>query len=113
MVLCPLLKIPDDDPRTGRNYITRSFNQKIGGTAGIRDLGPTGFKIFSIVTLILMLLSLYSPFGVIPGVHIGYALVLFVMHIVVPAALLYFIRRAKQSAETIQEKHSNRSYQTI
>lgn len=56
-----------------------------------------GYKIFSIVTIVLMLLSLYSPFAVIPGVTTSYSLVLSVMHIVVPLTLLYFIRRAKHA----------------
>ncbi len=69
-----------------------------------------GFKIFAIVSLGLMLLSLYSPFGVIPGVTTGYALVLCVMHIVVPAALLFFIYRAKK---TSLNDSLNTSTQTI
>ena len=68
------------------------------------------FKIFGIVSLLLMLISMYGPFGVIPDVTTGYALVLCVMHIIVPAALLYFIYKAKQ---TKRIKHGNTSYQTI
>ncbi len=79
----------------------------------LEKLTSKGFKIFAIVSLILMLLSLYSPFGVIPGVTIGYALVLCLMHIVVPAALLYFIYRAKKLNQTNQEKYKNTSFQTI
>ncbi len=56
-----------------------------------------GFKIFTIVSIILMVLSFLNPFLGIPGITIGYALVLDVMHIVVVAALLYFINRAKKS----------------
>ncbi len=55
-----------------------------------------GAKIFTVVALILMVLSLYSPFTVIPGITTGYSLVLCVMHIVPALSLLYFIRRAKQ-----------------
>ena len=40
-----------------------------------------GFKIFAIISIILTVLSLISPFTVIPGVTIGYALVLCLMHI--------------------------------
>ena len=69
-----------------------------------------GFTIFAIVSLILMLLSLYSPFGVIPGVTTGYALVLCVMHIVVPLSLLYFIYRAVQAK---QLQHNNTNFKTI
>lgn len=72
-----------------------------------------GYKIFSIVSIVLMVLSLYSPFTVIPGVTTSYALVLCVMHIVVPLTLLYFIRSAKQTNETKQIKKSNTIYQTI
>jgi Family of unknown function (DUF6069) len=68
-----------------------------------------GYKMFSIVTIVLMVLSLYSPFTVIPGVSTGYALVLCVMHIIVPVTLLYFIRRAKQ---TNQIKQGNTFFQT-
>jgi len=71
-----------------------------------------GFNIFAIATGILTVLSLYSPFTVIPGVTTGYALVLCVMHIVVPVSLLYFIRRAKQTKDIKQVKESNTSFQT-
>lgn len=56
----------------------------------------SGFKIFAIITLVLMVLSLSSPFTMIPGVTFGYASVLCVMHIVAALSLLYFISRAKQ-----------------
>lgn len=66
-----------------------------------------GVKIFTIVALILMVLSLYSPFTVIPDITTGYSLVLCAMHIVVALSLLYFIRRTKQI------KQPNTAYQTI
>lgn len=56
-----------------------------------------GFKIFAIIAIALMVLSLYSPFTVIPGVTTGYALVLCIMHIVVATCILYFIYRKKQN----------------
>jgi Family of unknown function (DUF6069) len=55
----------------------------------------SGFKIFAIIALILMVLSLPGPFTAIPNVTLGYSLVLCVMHIVAALSLLYFIRRAK------------------
>lgn len=58
-----------------------------------------GFRIFAILSLVLMVLSMYSPFTGIPGVTTGYALALCLMHITVPLALLYFIRRAKQKKQ--------------
>jgi hypothetical protein len=56
-----------------------------------------GFRIFSIVSIILMLLSLASPFTVIPNVTTPYALSLSGMHLVVPLILLYFIDRSKKA----------------
>jgi hypothetical protein len=56
-----------------------------------------GFKIFSIVTIILMLLSLGGPFAGIPNATTVYALSLSVMHFVVPLSLLYFINKSKKS----------------
>jgi hypothetical protein len=54
-----------------------------------------GFKIFSVVALGLVLLSLASPFMAVPGIPIAYGAVLDVMHLVVAFSLLYFIKRAK------------------
>lgn len=55
-----------------------------------------GFKIFSTVSLILLILSFANPFFGISGVTLAYAIVLDVMHIVVALSLLYFIKRAKK-----------------
>ena len=56
-----------------------------------------GYRNFSIVTIILMLLSLAVPFSGIPNVTTKYSLALGSMHIVVPLVLLYFISRIKKS----------------
>jgi len=56
-----------------------------------------GYRNFSIVTIILMLLSLAVPFSGIPNVTTKYSLALGSMHIVVPLVLLYFISRSKKS----------------
>lgn len=53
-----------------------------------------GFKIFRIIALVLMVVSFMNPFMGIQGVTMGYALALNVMHIVVVAALLYFIGKS-------------------
>jgi hypothetical protein len=55
-----------------------------------------GFQLFSIIALILMVLSLASPFMAVQGMPVAYALVLCVMHIVVALSLLFFIKRAKK-----------------
>jgi hypothetical protein len=56
-----------------------------------------GFKIFSIVSIVLMLLSLAMPFTGIPNVTTKYALALEPMHFVVPLVLLYCINKAQKS----------------
>lgn len=60
-----------------------------------------GFKIFRIIAIILMVLTFINPFVGIQGVTMGYAIALNVMHVVVVAALLYFIGKSvkKNSAE--------------
>ena len=55
-----------------------------------------GFKIFSIVAIVLMVLSFANPFMGIQGVTVAYGVVLDVMHVVVALSLLYFIKRAKK-----------------
>lgn len=56
---------------------------------------PNGFRIFSMIAIILMLLSLAMPFAGIPNVTTKYALALVSMHLVVPLVLFYFISRKK------------------
>lgn len=56
----------------------------------------SGFKIFAGIALVLMVLSLASPFTMIPNVTLGYSLVLCLMHVAAALSLLYFIRRANQ-----------------
>ncbi len=63
----------------------------------IEKYTQNGFRIFSILSIILMLLSLGGPFKGIPNVTTTYALALSTMHCVVPLVLLYFINRSKKS----------------
>lgn len=53
-----------------------------------------GFKIFRVIAIVLMVLSFMNPFMGIPGVTIGYAVVLNIMHVVVVGALLFFIGKS-------------------
>ena len=54
----------------------------------------SGFKVFRIISIVLLVLSFINPFVGIVGVTVGYAVVLNIMHIVVVAALLYFIGKS-------------------
>ena len=65
-----------------------------------------GYRIFSIVSVVLVLVSLSGPFTSIPNVPTGYALVLCAMHVVVAAALLYFVRRK------VKENHTDLNAKT-
>lgn len=56
-----------------------------------------GFRIFSIFSILFMLVSLSGPFMGIKGITTGYALVLCAMHIVVTVCLLYFFSRANKT----------------
>ncbi len=55
-----------------------------------------GFKVFTIVSAVLMVLSFANPFLGIPNVTTGYAIALNVMHVTVVAALLYFINSTRK-----------------
>ena len=87
-------------PLTILPVITASFVPLIIGSVVFylfERFTRNGFKIFAGIALVLMVLSLVSPFTMIPGATFGYSLVLCVMHIVAALSLLYFIRRAKQT----------------
>lgn len=57
-----------------------------------------GLHVFTIVSMVLLVLSFANPFVGIPGISIAYGVVLNVMHVVVLAALLYFLQSAKKKA---------------
>jgi hypothetical protein len=54
-----------------------------------------GFRYFSILAIILLLLSFANPFMAIKNIPLGMGIALCVMHIVVVASLLYFFNRIK------------------
>lgn len=56
-----------------------------------------GFKIFQIISLVLLIASFANPFLGIPNVTVPYAIALNTMHVVVVVFLLLFIGRARKS----------------
>ncbi len=54
-----------------------------------------GFKIFSIIAIVLLILSFANPFFGIPNVTIAYGIALDIMHVTVALPLLYFLSKAK------------------
>ena len=52
--------------------------------------------IFTAVSLVLLVLSFANPFVAIPNIPLGMGLWLNLMHVVVVASLLYFVRQTRQ-----------------
>jgi hypothetical protein len=57
----------------------------------------SGFKIFAIISAVLLVLSFVNPF-MIKDVTLPYALSLDLMHVVVAGSVVFFAYRAKQKA---------------
>jgi hypothetical protein len=60
----------------------------------IEKFSQNGYKIFGIVSIVLLILSFLNPFLMIPNVTVMYGIILNIMHVVVAGALLYFIKKA-------------------
>lgn len=56
-----------------------------------------GFKIYRIVALILLVLSLAGPFTGIPGITTVYGIALCTMHVVVVFSFLYFFAKSSKA----------------
>jgi hypothetical protein len=54
-----------------------------------------GYKYFSILSIILLLLSFANPFMAIKNIPLGMGIALNIMHLVVVASLLFFFKRVK------------------
>lgn len=67
----------------------------------IERFTSNGYRIFSILSIVLALLSLFSTFSVPVNVTMGYSLVLCVMHLVVAFVLVYFIGRSVKQRATV------------
>lgn len=55
-----------------------------------------GMLIFTIISVVLLVLSFINPFVGIPGISVAQGVLLDVMHVTVVLALFYFLRRAKK-----------------
>jgi Family of unknown function (DUF6069) len=56
-----------------------------------------GMLIFTIVSVLLLLLSFMNPFIAIPGITMASGVLLDVMHVTVVLGLLFFLKRAKKA----------------
>lgn len=54
-----------------------------------------GYRIFTIIAIVILLLSFTNPFMLIDDVPLTYAMALNIMHVVVVGVLFYFIKRVK------------------
>lgn len=78
--------------------ISSVFTSIVGGIAYFlfEKFMRNGYRNFLIFSIAFLLISFSGPFR-IPGVTMGYAIVLNLMHIVVAATLFYFIKRKRSS----------------
>ena len=60
-----------------------------------------GYRIFSIVAIILLVLSFANPFMGIEGIPLTMGIALNAMHVVVVAALMYFFKRSFSPARQL------------
>jgi len=101
-VLVDSIHIQPNTPLTIVPIIMSSIMPSIVGSIVfyfIQKYSENGFKIFRIISIVLVALSLISPFTNIPNVTFGYAMALNLMHILVAADLLYFIgKKVKATA---------------
>jgi len=98
-VISDTVFIQPNEPLTIVNIIISSIFPTLVGACVFflfEKFTNNSFKIFGIVALVLMLLSLTSPFMAIKEMPIAYGIVLDVMHVVVALSLLFFIKRAKK-----------------
>ena len=95
---------PPNQPLTVVPVIVASLLPSVIGSIGfflIEKFTTSGYRIFSILTIVLTALSMYSPFTKPINVTTGYALVLCLMHVVVAFTLLYFINRALKQRQLL------------
>lgn len=101
-VLVDSIHIQPNTPLTVTPLIISSILPSLIGSIVfyfIQKYSANGFKIFRIISIVLVSLSLISPFTNIPNVTFGYAMVLNVMHVLVAADLLFFIgKKVKATA---------------
>lgn len=55
-----------------------------------------GMLVFTIISLVLLVVSFMNPFIGIPGITVTQGILLNIMHITVVLALFFFLRRAKK-----------------
>lgn len=58
----------------------------------IEKFSENGFKVFTLISVVLLILSFASPFMAVDNMPIGFGIVLNLMHIVVATNVLLFIK---------------------
>lgn len=93
-VLTDDIKIHDDQALTIAPVIMSSLVPSLVGACVFflfEKFSKNGWRNFRILALVLFVLTLANPFMGIPGVTVGYAVVLDMMHVVVAGSLMYFL----------------------
>jgi hypothetical protein len=95
-VITDSVLLPNQQPMTVVPIIVSSLIPALLGSVAYYLLArftKDGYRYFTIIASVLLILSFVNPFFGIPGVTVPYALALNVMHVVVVAALLYALRK--------------------
>lgn len=98
-IIVDTIVIQPDTPMTVVPIIIASILPAVLGSMVfflLEKYTKNGLKVFTIVSLVLMILTFANPFLGIPNVTTGYAIALNVMHVTVVGALLYFLNRSKK-----------------
>ena len=95
-VITDRVRLPNNEPMTLVPIIVSSLLPALLGSVVYYLLARftrNGYRYFTILAVILLILSFANPFFGIPNVTVPYAIALNVMHIVVVAVLLYALRK--------------------
>lgn len=93
-VLSDAIKINEDHSLTIGPVVMASLVPSIIGACVFflfEKFSNNGWRNFRILALVLFVITLANPFMGIPGVTVGFAVVLDLMHVVVAGSLIYFL----------------------
>jgi hypothetical protein len=95
-VITDRVLLPNNEPMTLMPILFSSLIPPVLGSVAYYLLArftSNGYRYFTIIAVILLMLSFANPFFGIPHVTVPYAIALNVMHVVVVAVLLYALRK--------------------
>jgi hypothetical protein len=104
-VITDRVLLPNNEPMTLMPIMIFSLIPPVLGSVAYYLLArftTNGYRYFTIIAVVLLILSFANPFFGIPDVTVPYAIALNVMHVVVVAVLLYSLKKfAAAAPETL------------